>query len=73
MFYFISQAPNGTGALLALAQLTLYAMYYKSTQRQIAGRNAKGEVGLSEVVVKGDFKKGGSAPQNGRESEINKA
>lgn len=73
-FAFISQAPNGSGALLSLAQLILYATYYKSTQRQIAARKAEGEVGLSEVVVNGDSKKGGSAPdQNGHESEINMA
>ncbi|XP_011022456.1 PREDICTED: bidirectional sugar transporter SWEET4 [Populus euphratica] len=44
-------APNGTGALFAVAQLILYAVYYRSTQRQIAARQAKGDVGLSELVV----------------------
>jgi len=36
-----------------VAQLILYATYYKSTKRQITARNAKGvgEVNLSEVVV----------------------
>lgn len=36
-----------------MAQLILYATYYKSTKRQIEGRNAKGvgEANLSEVVV----------------------
>ncbi|KAK7399081.1 hypothetical protein VNO78_10256 [Psophocarpus tetragonolobus] len=47
--------PNGLGTLFAVAQLILYATYYKSTQRQITARNAKvivdGEVNLSQVVV----------------------
>ncbi|XP_047152523.1 bidirectional sugar transporter SWEET4-like isoform X1 [Vigna umbellata] len=43
--------PNGLGTLLAVAQLVLYATYYKSTQRQIAARNATKEVNLSHVVV----------------------
>ncbi|KAJ4711847.1 Bidirectional sugar transporter SWEET [Melia azedarach] len=47
--------PNGLGTLFALAQLTLYACYYKSTKRQIAARQAEGgELDLSEVVVTGD-------------------
>ncbi|KAM7280433.1 hypothetical protein ACFE04_007567 [Oxalis oulophora] len=41
--------PNGAGTLLSLAQLTLYGLYYKNTQRILAER-AK-QVGLSEVVV----------------------
>ncbi|ESW32188.1 hypothetical protein PHAVU_002G300900 [Phaseolus vulgaris] len=43
--------PNGLGTLLAVAQLVLYATYYKSTQRQIAARNANKEVNLSHVTV----------------------
>ncbi|XP_022639999.1 bidirectional sugar transporter SWEET7 isoform X2 [Vigna radiata var. radiata] len=43
--------PNGLGTLLAVAQLLLYATYYKSTQRQIAARNATKEVNLSHVMV----------------------
>ncbi|XP_028757759.1 bidirectional sugar transporter SWEET4-like [Neltuma alba] len=47
--------PNGIGLLLSVAQLILYATYYKSTKRQIAERKlaAKGQVEptLSEVVV----------------------
>lgn len=42
--------PNGIGTTFAVAQLILYATYYKSTKKQIAARNAK-EVNLSEVVV----------------------
>lgn len=42
------------GGLLGLAQLILYALYYNSTKRIIAEREAaKGEVGLAH---KGDTK-----------------
>lgn len=49
------QAPNGIGCFLGLAQLILYAAYYKSTKQQIAARKAaeleKVEMGLKEVIV----------------------
>ncbi|KAJ7945072.1 Bidirectional sugar transporter SWEET [Quillaja saponaria] len=72
--------PNGLGTLFGLAQLLLYATYYKSTKRQIAARRAKGgEVDLSEVVVNANNRdsKFGTAPgaahinanANGRASE----
>lgn len=47
------QAPNGMGGILGLAQLILYALYYNSTKRILAEREAKGEVGLAQ---KGDTK-----------------
>ncbi|KAK2385267.1 Nodulin MtN3 family protein [Trifolium repens] len=44
--------PNGIGTLFSVAQLILYATYYKSTKMQIAARKAnKTEVDLSQVVV----------------------
>ncbi|XP_074580736.1 bidirectional sugar transporter SWEET4-like [Curcuma longa] len=44
--------PNGLGVMFAVAQLVLYAVYYKSTQRQIADRKRKvAETGMTEVVV----------------------
>lgn len=45
--------PNGLGCFLGLAQLILYATYYKSTKDQLAARTAaeKGEVGLKEVIL----------------------
>ncbi|XP_024995431.1 bidirectional sugar transporter SWEET4-like [Cynara cardunculus var. scolymus] len=43
-------APNGIGALFALAQLVLYAIFYKSTQRIMAERQAKGELNLGNVT-----------------------
>nr|XP_043630918.1 bidirectional sugar transporter SWEET4-like [Erigeron canadensis] len=39
--------PNGLGSLLGVAQLVLYAFYYKSTKRQMAERKAIAELGLS--------------------------
>ncbi|XVE58108.1 hypothetical protein DITRI_Ditri04bG0143600 [Diplodiscus trichospermus] len=47
--------PNGLGTLFSLAQLLLYATYYKSTKRIIAARQeTKMEMNLSEVVVNGN-------------------
>ncbi|XP_030530243.1 bidirectional sugar transporter SWEET4 [Rhodamnia argentea] len=43
-------APNGLGSLFGLAQLILYATYYKSTKQQAAARKLK-EMSLSEVAV----------------------
>ncbi|KAK8953769.1 Bidirectional sugar transporter SWEET4 [Platanthera zijinensis] len=43
--------PNCLGLVFSMAQLVLFAVYYKSTKRQIAERKAKGEVGLTDVVV----------------------
>ncbi|KAK7393832.1 hypothetical protein VNO78_22396 [Psophocarpus tetragonolobus] len=44
--------PNGIGTAFSVAQLILYAIYYKSSKKQIAARKAKGEgeVNLSEGV-----------------------
>ncbi|XP_031382025.1 bidirectional sugar transporter SWEET4-like [Punica granatum] len=49
--------PNGIGSIFGLAQLILYATYYKSTKEQIAARRLKGEMSLSEVVVNGGHSK----------------
>ncbi|XP_061350929.1 bidirectional sugar transporter SWEET4-like [Gastrolobium bilobum] len=43
--------PNGLGTFFSVAQLILYATYYKSTKRQIAARKANGEVDLTQVEV----------------------
>ncbi|KAK7358497.1 hypothetical protein VNO77_00426 [Canavalia gladiata] len=43
--------PNGLGTLFAVAQLILYATYYKSTKRQIAARKANQQVDLTQVGV----------------------
>ncbi|KAL6182835.1 hypothetical protein ACLB2K_044247 [Fragaria x ananassa] len=57
--------PNGLGTVFSLAQLILYATYYKSTQRQIAERKGR-EVNLSEVTIDDDPKKTASrATHNG--------
>ncbi|KAK9059351.1 hypothetical protein SSX86_021971 [Deinandra increscens subsp. villosa] len=41
--------PNGLGSLLGIAQLILYAAFYKSTQRQLAERKETAEMGLAEM------------------------
>ncbi|KAG6491712.1 hypothetical protein ZIOFF_046648 [Zingiber officinale] len=44
--------PNGLGVMFAVAQLVLYAVYYKSTQQQIADRKRKvAETVMTEVVA----------------------
>ncbi|KAL6566182.1 hypothetical protein OROGR_001797 [Orobanche gracilis] len=54
------QAPNGMGALFGLAQMLLYATFYRSTKRVIAERKrAHGEVGLAETKGQGTQKIGG--------------
>ncbi|KAL7123601.1 hypothetical protein ACP275_01G115400 [Erythranthe tilingii] len=40
-------APNGIGSLFGLAQLLLYATFYRSTKKMMAERKAQGEVGLA--------------------------
>ncbi|XP_038878919.1 bidirectional sugar transporter SWEET4-like [Benincasa hispida] len=40
--------PNGLGTLFGLAQLILYASFYKSTKLQIEARQVKGQVILSD-------------------------
>lgn len=59
--------PNGLGCLLGLAQLILYAVYYKSTKQQLAARKAaqKVELGLKEVIVVAmEPKKVDTVPEN---------
>ncbi|CAL5022372.1 unnamed protein product [Urochloa decumbens] len=46
--------PNGLGVLFAVAQLILYAIYYKSTQEIIEARKRKADqVAVTEIVVDG--------------------
>ncbi|WMV57368.1 hypothetical protein MTR67_050753 [Solanum verrucosum] len=45
--------PNSIGTALGLAQLLLYGMYYKSTKRQNAERQAQVEMGPKEVGLVG--------------------
>ncbi|CAN0908874.1 Bidirectional sugar transporter SWEET6a [Linum grandiflorum] len=49
--------PNGSGALLGLVQLILYATFYNSTKKQIAQRLADSDkaVDLSQVVAQRDY------------------
>ncbi|PON44975.1 SWEET sugar transporter [Parasponia andersonii] len=56
--------PNGLGTLFGLAQLILYATYYKSTQRLMADRKNKA-VNMSEVVVAEEELKKTGPTENG--------
>ncbi|KAL6979424.1 Bidirectional sugar transporter sweet4 [Sarracenia purpurea var. burkii] len=66
-------APNGLGTLLGLAQLVLYATFYKSTKRERLDGKGKGEMGLglAETADSGESKKIRSADLNGHVSESN--
>ncbi|KAJ8764905.1 hypothetical protein K2173_010370 [Erythroxylum novogranatense] len=61
--YFIL-IPNGIGSLFAIAQLILYAVYYKPIKKQIAARHTEGELGLSEIVAKAGESRNNGAAQN---------
>ncbi|XP_059664597.1 bidirectional sugar transporter SWEET4 [Cornus florida] len=50
-------APNGLGTLFGMAQLILYATYYKSTKQQMAARQSKVEMGLVDMGANGDSEK----------------
>ncbi|XP_022871302.1 bidirectional sugar transporter SWEET7 [Olea europaea var. sylvestris] len=63
-------APNGMGSLLGLAQLILYATFYKSTQRMMTERKAKSEVGLVEKASAGNTKRSNTENQNGNVLEV---
>ncbi|XP_059442053.1 bidirectional sugar transporter SWEET4-like [Corylus avellana] len=56
--------PSVVGAVFSMAQLILYATFYKSTKRQIAETEGKtGQMNLLELVVNGEeSKKVGGAP-----------
>ncbi|THG08507.1 hypothetical protein TEA_002140 [Camellia sinensis var. sinensis] len=48
-------APNGLGTLFGLAQLILYATFYKSTKKQMLEKQGKGiEMGLAEPTNSGE-------------------
>lgn len=65
-------APNGLGTLFGVAQLALYATFYKSTKKQVLERQGKGEMGLAVTTTSGlDTKKTSSVAQNGHASYVN--
>ncbi|KAH7651652.1 Multitransmembrane protein [Dioscorea alata] len=59
--------PNGLGVMFAVAQLVLYALYYKSTQRETEERKLNEGLAMQEVVVIGEpaSKAYSAAAQNG--------
>lgn len=65
------QIPNALGVMFAVAQLILYAIYYKSTKEQMEAKKKEAEMGLAEVVVvKREANKITSSTPNGYGSEI---
>ena len=59
--------PNGLGVMFAVAQLILYAIYYKSTQQIIEARKRKADqVAMTEVVVDATAKDTNSGAGAGR-------
>lgn len=63
----MEQIPNGLGMMFAVAQLVLYALYYKSTQRETEERKLNEGLAMQEVVVIGEpaSKAYSAAAQNG--------
>lgn len=65
--FSVMQIPNGLGVMFAVAQLILYAIYYKSTQQIIEARKRKADqVAMTEVVVDGKNATTPSGAGNGR-------
>jgi len=45
------------GAVFALAQIILYAVYYKSTKKQLMDQQSKSEMGLAQMTLSGGSEK----------------
>ncbi|KAJ0986144.1 hypothetical protein J5N97_004500 [Dioscorea zingiberensis] len=46
--------PNGLGVMFSIAQLALYAIYYKSTQKEMEEKKLNEGMAMQEVVVVGE-------------------
>ncbi|KAF7137482.1 hypothetical protein RHSIM_Rhsim07G0080200 [Rhododendron simsii] len=58
--------PNGLGIVFGLAQLVLYATFYRSTKKQALERQVKWEMGLAATTISGlDSTKTSRVAQNG--------
>ncbi|KAJ0961106.1 hypothetical protein J5N97_000921 [Dioscorea zingiberensis] len=59
--------PNGLGVMFSIAQLALYAIYYKSTQKEMEEKKLNEGMAMQEVVVVGEppSKAYRAAAQNG--------
>ena len=56
---YVFQVPNGIGLVFSTIQLILYFVYYKSTVEILANRK-RGEIGLNDIVVRGEANKDGN-------------
>ncbi|KAG5539504.1 hypothetical protein RHGRI_019899 [Rhododendron griersonianum] len=64
--------PNGLGIVFGLAQLVLYATFYRSTKKQALERQVKWEMGLAATTISGlDSTKKSRVAQNGHDSYVN--
>ncbi|CAI9762584.1 unnamed protein product [Fraxinus pennsylvanica] len=63
-------APNGMGSLLGLAQIILYATFFKSTKRMMAEREAKSEVVVAEKASARNAKRSNAEIQNSHVVEV---
>lgn len=64
------KAPNGMGSLLDLAQLIIYATFFKSTQRMMAEKEAKSEVGKVEKASARNAQRSNADIQNSSVIEV---
>lgn len=66
------QVPNGLGVVFGLAQLVLYATFYRSTKKQALERQVKWEMGLAATTISGlDSTKTSRVAQNGHAPYVN--
>ncbi|KAI8546171.1 hypothetical protein RHMOL_Rhmol07G0097000 [Rhododendron molle] len=64
--------PNGLGMVFGLAQLVLYATFYRSTKKQALERQVKWEMGLATTTISGlDSTKTSRVAQNGHAPYVN--
>ncbi|KAH7864387.1 hypothetical protein Vadar_029015 [Vaccinium darrowii] len=61
-------APNGLGILFALAQILLYAKFYRSSKIQALEMQGKGEMGLAAITISEIDPEKTTVAQNGHDS-----
>ncbi|CAA2956670.1 bidirectional sugar transporter SWEET7-like [Olea europaea subsp. europaea] len=70
VIFVMIKAPNGMGSLLDLAQLIIYATFFKSTQRMMAEKEAKSEVGKVEKASARNAQRSNADIQNSSVIEV---